>query len=312
MEDLLKLKEGEIEKLKNMKLLLKAKVNDLTKANQEMQNQIKKISSQKPPSNNIDSNGQDEIYKNLKNDYEKLQNQFNEQKDEISQLTAKIESQKKELDVKDTLIDDISVSNEQKGDDNVKSGNVDLIEEIKQLKNGMFKLGQQNFSIEQKMDKLLGNGSKTAMPVNSFESHPPIPKNVPRKNIQVEDQQSPMKAVKLTPVPKKAVNQPTIPAKSKSGLKSPTVSVPPPDTSTYYDPTPEKPKKPKKVASSAPNKHELLTIPKPSGASIVCPHCGEQNFVEQQDRSRIISYVPIQKFGTKYGCKVCRGEWRYQ
>ena len=56
----------------------------------------------------------------------------------------------------------------------------------------------------------------------------------------------------------------------------------------------------------------IITVSRPfEGKSIKCPRCGEQDYREQQDRTKIISYVPVQKFGKKYYCKRCRCEWRF-
>ncbi|MBD3351578.1 MAG: hypothetical protein GF364_08830 [Candidatus Lokiarchaeota archaeon] len=79
-------------------------------------------------------------------------------------------------------------------------------------------------------------------------------------------------------------------------------------------PKPEAPKpEPKKEeGGGAIAAGKLLMIDYPKNGVIKCPHCGKQNYRETVNKAQIISYVPKPKYGKKYYCKVCRGEWAYK
>ncbi|GAB4307606.1 MAG: hypothetical protein Kow0069_05280 [Promethearchaeota archaeon] len=58
-------------------------------------------------------------------------------------------------------------------------------------------------------------------------------------------------------------------------------------------------------------KATILTVASKPGGVVKCPACGRQEYNELQDRSNVISYAPVMRFGKKYHCKKCRTEWRY-
>jgi chromosome segregation ATPase len=157
---------------------------------------------------------------------------------------------------------------------------------LQQVKTGMFKLGQQNFSIEQKVDQLL------------------------------ERLESPGAAISLhkTPTSVKASPEPTQ-EKSSRTLSAPKVSLSADNTQESSSESESSLRKPSeaiaKKAESAPSVHGIASIAYPADGVIVCPHCGEQNFAQIDNKAKIIAFAPVKKFAKKYYCKSCRSEWDY-
>ena len=147
---------------------------------------------------------------------------------------------------------------------------------MEQLKKGMFNLGQQNASIESKIDSLLGkvgkgyNGSSHA----GYEKKEKFPDRTGKSFVSEPEEIKPRKP--SDNLVKKSVEKPL------------------------------QKKIPTKVEHGA-----IKSISYPEDGVIKCPHCGEQHFQEQENKSKIISYAPIKKYAKKYYCKNCRGEWDY-
>ncbi|MHA1730769.1 MAG: hypothetical protein ACTSU5_02450 [Promethearchaeota archaeon] len=55
-----------------------------------------------------------------------------------------------------------------------------------------------------------------------------------------------------------------------------------------------------------------LEIPYPPDGVVKCPKCGRQDYKEMEDRSVVVSFVPVRKYGRKFYCKQCRTEWAYK
>ncbi|MCF2140259.1 MAG: hypothetical protein K9W44_09425 [Candidatus Lokiarchaeota archaeon] len=58
-------------------------------------------------------------------------------------------------------------------------------------------------------------------------------------------------------------------------------------------------------------KYGVPTIPYPENGFIKCPKCGGNNFQEMENKKKIVMYNP-RKYGKKYYCKDCRTEWDYE
>ena len=147
---------------------------------------------------------------------------------------------------------------------------------MEQLKKGMFNLGKQNASIESKIDSILKQVEKGYNGNSKVE----IKKEKVQSSFQEKSVVSEPKKIKtrkpsdiLKKKPAEEIPQKKIPAKVEIGT--------------------------------------IKSISYPDDGVLKCPHCGEQNFQEQQNKKKIISYAPIKKFAKKYYCKICRGEWDY-
>ncbi len=147
---------------------------------------------------------------------------------------------------------------------------------MEQLKKGMLNLGRQNASIDSKINIILEQLEKGYKDNSKVEfGKKEITSNLPKKSIVSE----PEKIITRKPSdilkkkPDEEILQKKIPAKVALGI--------------------------------------IKSISYPDDGVLKCPHCGEQNFQEQQNKKKIISYAPIKKFAKKYYCKICRGEWDY-
>ncbi|WP_457558544.1 hypothetical protein [Candidatus Harpocratesius sp.] len=58
-------------------------------------------------------------------------------------------------------------------------------------------------------------------------------------------------------------------------------------------------------------KYGVPTIPYPENGFIKCPKCGGNNFQEMENKKKIVMYNP-RKYGKKYYCRDCRAEWDYE
>jgi hypothetical protein len=137
MEDLLKLKEEEITKLNKVKDALRGQVIKLKKENNEMKEQIETL---KQSSNNEPSTSYPDLELKLKNAENQVKSLTKEKKDLKFEL--------KKIRVKAKLPgSNIDLDSDDEEDEVQKM--------LEQVKNGMFKLGQQNFTIDNKIDSLL-------------------------------------------------------------------------------------------------------------------------------------------------------------
>ncbi len=57
---------------------------------------------------------------------------------------------------------------------------------------------------------------------------------------------------------------------------------------------------------------QKMMVDYPGDGVVKCPKCGLQEFNEMEDRSVVISYAPVKKYGRKFYCKKCRTEWAYK
>ncbi len=219
-----------------------------------------------------------------------LRGQVKKFREEISSLKEKVEKLEKEPKI--PTYPDLSseLKEQEEKNKNLSEENESLkekVEELKkeplspeklmeQLKKGMFNLGKQNASIESKIDNILEQVDKGYTGNSKVEFK--------KEKTQLDLQKRP-----VVSEPKKITTR-----KPSDILK----------------------KKPVGEISQKkiPVKMELGTIKSisyPDDGVLKCPHCGEQNFQEQQNKKKIISYAPIKKFAKKYYCKICRGEWDY-
>ena len=245
MEDLIKVKDEEIAQLNKLKSALKTQVQKFKVQIEELN---KKLEEPKAPAY-PDLSPQME---NSQNELEKAQENLSKMALEKEKLQERITELEKEPQTPEKLME--------------------------QLKTGMFKLGQQNFSIEEKIDQLLST-PKTSSP-SSYRS----PGLTQAQNLPVSHKKE-VKVRKPSDILHKRQDQAT-----------------------------EKPVKPLRDPASVPaGDKKILTLPYvEAGKSIVCPHCDEQDYGEQPDHSRILSYAPVKKYAKKYYCKSCRKEWRYE
>jgi hypothetical protein len=129
--------------------------------------------------------------------------------------------------------------------------------------------------------------------------------------------------------PKESKEPPVESVKSVRGMEAPKVMAIGKDSATVDPASPSKttakasakpePEPSKDATASAgagpstgpPPPGVIRTFPYPSDGTLKCPYCGEQNFQEMENRAKIISFVPVKKYGKKYYCKQCRGNWDY-
>ena len=147
---------------------------------------------------------------------------------------------------------------------------------MEQLKKGMFNLGKQNASIESKIDNFLEKVEKG----NKGNVNGKFKRKKPVSDLQEKH---------VVSEPKKIVTRkPSDILKKKLEKEIP-----------------------KKKISTKVEKGTIKSISYPDDGVLKCPHCGEQNYQEQQNKKKIISYAPIKKYAKKYYCKICRMEWQY-
>ncbi|MHA1720681.1 MAG: hypothetical protein ACTSWX_12510 [Promethearchaeota archaeon] len=223
-----------------------------------------------------------------------LRDQAKKLKEEIESLNAKID--KLENEPKEPTYPDLSEDLKEQKEENKKilEENKTLKEKIEelekkplspeklmeQLKKGMFNLGQENATLDAKVDKILKHLEK-------FERSEPSEK--------IEDNSSNLKSLE----------KPKIPEPEKILTRKPS------------DILKLKPKTDEKLSGGSKKESfgmssSIKTIQYPKDGVIKCPHCGEQNYQEQENKKKIISYSPIKKYAKKYYCKICRGEWDYE
>ncbi len=302
MEDLVKNKEQEIEKLTQVKEALRNQVTKIKSENKALKAELESLKNSRIPSNKKDS---DLIKANIR------------LKSENTTLKVKIDELNKEI----VILEQIKESNQSKINKlEPSSEDKPLSTEtlLKQLKNGMFSIGKQHVSIESKLDKILDNLSE--QPISS------------------------------QPVASAASTGYTSPAYSSPGLSQSNYDATPKPSSLSANKNARKPSdilkpantanlssdiskesKPVQVASSGNPKQEkvnsakqsimqnkasgmggdILTIPYPDDGAIKCPKCGKQEFAEQENKMKVLSYVPIKKYAKLYYCKACRSKWDY-
>ena len=240
MEDLLKIKEAELAQLTQVKDALRDQVKKFRNEIKTLNEKIEKLENEpKIPT------------------YPDLSNELKEQKEIHKKLSEENESLKEKIE---------------------ELRKVPLSPEIlmEQLKKGMFSLGQQNASIESKIDRFLEqvgkdyNGNSQAKfekeeKISDLQEKPEI--SEPEKVIA----RKPSDILKKKPIEENS--QKNIHTEVELGI--------------------------------------IKSILYPEDGVLKCPHCGEQNFAEQQNKNKIISYAPIKKYAKKYYCKICRGEWDY-
>ena len=253
MEELLKAKDAQIDQLGKLKDALKTQVMKLKEQVTEL---IKNSEGTKAPA-----------YPDLSPQFEASQIKL----DDANQKLLKMTVEKEKLQEKVLELEKVPLTPEK------------LME---QLKKGMLTLGQQNFSIEEKIDQLkekIGAGNIGVTKPSSTSSYV----------------SSGLSQTQHTPI---------------SHTKEVKVRKPSDILHKRQDQAPKKALKPLQDSAAVPTgDKKLITLPYvEAGQSIVCPHCGEQDFGEQPDQSRILSYAPVKKYAKKYYCKSCRKEWRYE
>ncbi|QEE17073.1 hypothetical protein DSAG12_02905 [Promethearchaeum syntrophicum] len=240
MEDLIKIKETELAQLTQVKDALRDQVKKFMSEITVLKEKIEKL--EKEPKIPTYPDLSDEL-REQKERYKKSLEENESLKNKIEELTKKPLSPEKLME---------------------------------QLKKGMFNLGQQNASIESKIEIILGKLGKdySGTPKAELEKKEKFPDR-PRKSFVSEPEKiiprKPSDILEKRPVEK--ISQKKIPDKVEHGT--------------------------------------IKSIPYPEDGVLKCPHCGEQHFQEQQNKNKIISYAPIKKYAKKYYCKNCRGEWDY-
>ncbi len=333
MEQLLLLKEMEIERLSKIKNTLKEQLIKIKKENHKFQEDLKNLSTA--------------IKESDGSAYPELEEKIKEQEREIRALKKDLRREKlknakkglKKSKGSDEPEEDISGDE----DELEKDGVIGEIEEevkmtvlMQQVKNGMFKLGQQNFSLENKLDFILetlqsgrvmpaleSSGDYADSPTESTGDSPVTaatkkaesagrkPSDILKaRQSEEEDEDEYVSpglqasnagdeepSEKVTRKPRKMM-KPLV----RAGKEDTEAEVPPPDSEAE---TEIKPK-------SALPVREIKTIKYPKDGALKCPHCKAQNFQEMVNKAKIISFTPVKKYGKKYYCKKCRGEWDYK
>ncbi|MHA1585371.1 MAG: hypothetical protein ACTSVU_08990 [Promethearchaeota archaeon] len=314
MEELIKLKDEEIAQLTKVKDLLRGQVKKLRDENISLKNtqpttnpeDLTKISDLEKQITDLTQKNSEltKIIQEKEILLETTQKAAESSKNDFSQELEKQGKIKESLDLMKKNLEEISLERD-KLKEELEKQPLSPEKLMEQLKTGMLKLGQQNFSINKKVDQILEsieNGGFT-----------------PSQTISKQSYRSP--AVQTDPS-LKTVSPTESHSRGRSGLKSPAVStgIPrepevSPDTSVYQQRKPSDVMKSQKSSASATTKNVapggILSVPYPNDGAIKCPHCGAQNFVEQEDHTRVLSYVPIKKYAKKYYCKTCRAEWKY-
>jgi cell division protein FtsB len=196
---------------------------------------------------------------------------------------------------------------------------------LQQVKTGMFKLGQQNFSIEQKIDQILEQ-------MESLGGIPAGPASAAKVDHGLADSAR-TSSLKHTPAPEPVPEKRGISAPKVSFGGEPEMKTPEPDVFTRKPSEFGKPAEkaaPQRAVALKPTLKTnvddaprpkpggggpgagLQTIQYPADGVVKCPNCGEQNFQEMENKAKIISFVPTKKYGRKYYCKLCRAEWDYE
>ena len=278
MEDLIKAKDETIAKMGMLKDALKNQVKTFKDENIQLKAQIaeltKKLEMPKAPT-----------YPDLSVQLEASQKELETFQQTFRKMTVEKEKLAEQLAEALTDIEKLKVELEK----------VPLSPEklMDQLKTGMFKLGQQNFSIEGKLDQLIqkiGTGVTSIAKTSSPSSYisPGLTQSQPHSQTGEVHVRKPSDNVRK---PSDNVRKPSDQVKTK-----------------------ETPSKPLRDVAPLGGRSEIKTLPYPTeaGGAIICPHCGKQDYGETPDQSRILSYVPIKKYAKKYYCKSCRKEWRYE
>ena len=240
MEDLLKIKEAELAQLTEVKNVLRGQVKKFRDEIKSLNEKVEKLEKEpKIPT------------------YPDLSSELKEQEEKNKNLSEENESLKEKVEE----LEKEPLSSEK------------LME---QLKKGMFKLGQQNASIESKIDSILeqeekGNKGNSKVEFKKERNQSDLQKRPVVSEPKKITTRKPSDLLKKRPV--EEIPQKKIPAKVEIG--------------------------------------KIKSVSYPDDGVLKCPHCGEQNFQEQQNKKKIISYAPIKKFAKKYYCKICRGEWCY-
>ena len=289
MEELLKIKEEELAKLAKMKDTLRGHV---LKQKKEIANLQTEIDSLKQES--VSSIQAEEMEKKSEEMKNALSEKIKTQETELTALNATLkEEQQKNLGL------------QQKLDDIVQKGKEEPLSPEKlmgQLKKGMFTLGQQNHSIESKIDALHDLISGSTLPPSSPSNF----KNYASEYVSPGFSQS---QSNLHSVPK---SKPQVSSRKPSDiLKSRPKEEEEVEPSTQEASPVNPQKKPSRLSASQAPVHGIQTIEYPSDGAIKCPNCGKQEYGEQENRKKIIAYIPIKKYAKKYYCKACRSEWDY-
>jgi hypothetical protein len=99
---------------------------------------------------------------------------------------------------------------------------------------------------------------------------------------------------------------------SDDRIKKPSDRSRPPDDAKAACPDKTKTEDAGKPEISVPGGKQVKTVPFPKDEKIVCPTCNSKLWQEMENRAKIISFVPVKKYGKKYYCKKCGEEWDYK
>lgn len=330
LQNLLKIKEDEIEKLNNIRNTLKRKVielNDsislkemkissLLEENQELKSTIEemegKLSEVNPRFN------QKETKNLLPSEFSELPGQMNQLFEKLNIIEQTIS--KYHHTVQENLqIKEKGISTERNFDTRSptrpeKNTSVPSYRDrLKPRPNNetVTSDSEQNFTPQKSI------APKTSLSASKSKMIPPI------VNIGKVAQNNSRSSPNKIPAP-----PPSIPSKPpKPPLHQEFEPIPPP-TNSQIDPTEydqEEVSAPKPISSprsiptgpeklEAPSvnagKYGVPTYPYPSDGLIKCPECGGNNFQEMENRKKIVMFNP-RKYGKKYYCRECRANWDY-
>jgi len=355
-QELLKTKDEEIVKLSKIKDMMREQLTKVKEENNHLKEDLEKakIAAEKNPAT---------IYPDLEKKLKQTEDQLKSLEDANKKLTEDLAKSKSSSSASPTSATEKKdeKKSEVSGDSLSEDAPIPMDTLLKQVKTGMFKLGQQNFSIEQKIDSLLellstgAGAAKTPMPESpgmAMASNISIKKPMGEQAAirKPSEMMKPAKAEEAVsapaPVPEEEVHvrkpsagfagrKPSDLAKAKAEEDAATAAAAAPKEEEVHTrrpsgtssrmaapevkigaPAEAAPAPTPAPAPAAPMggggiSKPVRTVPYPADGILKCPNCNAQNFAEMENKAKIISFVPVKKYGKMRYCKNCRTQWDY-
>jgi len=355
-QELLKTKDEEIVKLSKIKDMMREQLTKVKDENNHLKEDLEKakIAAEKNPAT---------IYPDLEKKLKQTEDKCKSLEEANKKLTEDLAKNKStpsttspsSTEKKEEKKSDVS------GETLSEDAPIPMDTLLKQVKTGMFKLGQQNFSIEQKIDsllELLSSGAGVAKAPISESPGMAMASNVSIKKPMGEqaairkpsEMMKPTKSEEPAPVPAPtpeeevhvrkpsagfAGRKPSDLAKAKADEDAAAVAAAAPKEEEVHtrrpsgvgsrmaapevkigSPTEATPAPAPTPAPAAPMggggiSKPVRTVPYPADGILKCPNCNAQNFAEMENKAKIISFVPVKKYGKMRYCKNCRTQWDY-
>lgn len=334
IEKLLALKDEELTKVNKVKDMLKEQLMKTREENAALKEEIANLKT--------NTGAQTTSYPDLEAKIKSLEEKLSESDTQIKNLSQQNKTLTSELENAKKGAEKSSSDEKGSETESGQEGPIPVEKLLNQVKNGMFKLGQQNFSIEQKIDTILEQlqnvnvptASVSAMPMHgtggialkgqsiaspsrvSQDDAAPIRKPSDLARVKDAKKEDNSNADEEVHVRKPSDRLRSIKSESESlkdqdapvrraGLSAPKVQL--------KEDQQDEPKKTEDtpVSKSGGISKTIRTIKHPEDGIIKCPDCGAQSFQEMENHAKIISFAPVKKYGKKYYCKICRIEWDY-